>query len=98
MPAGRRPGADADLDGGPVVVDLVWGVVGGSPAGHGPATGGSGGVSGTVLDELLAAERVQHRRLQGSGEVDELLVRARAPGPGQDGDPCRRIQDFGRRR
>jgi hypothetical protein len=48
-----------------------------------------------VLDGLLAAERVQHRRLRCPGEVDELLVGVGAPGPSQDRHPAGGVQDLG---
>jgi hypothetical protein len=48
-----------------------------------------------VLDDVLAAERVDHRGLQGRGEGNELLVRPGASSSGQDGDPAGRVEHLG---
>ena len=45
-----------------------------------------------VLDELLASQRVDDRRLERPGERDDLVVRAPAAGAGQDRDPLRGVE------
>ena len=49
-----------------------------------------------ILDELLAAERVQHGCPQRFREADELVMRPGAPSAGQDGHPPGRIQHLSR--
>ena len=48
-----------------------------------------------VLDELLAAERVQDRGPQRPCELHELIVRAGAARAGEDGHPARLVQHLG---
>ena len=45
-----------------------------------------------VLDELLAAEGVDDRRLQRRRQGDELVVRAGAAGSGEDGHMVSGVQ------
>ena len=45
-----------------------------------------------VLDELLPSQRVHDRRVQSARELDQLGVRAGAPGAPEDRDPLRAIQ------
>ena len=66
---------------------------------HGPVPGreaqqaGHADVVGVVvLDELLAAQRVNDGRLERASELDELVVGAAAAGAGQDRDPLGGIE------
>src|SRR4051794_38198499 len=58
------------------------GVIAGASADH-PGHADIAGI--VVLDEVLAAGRVGHRRLQPRRRGDDLVVRARAAGAGVDG-------------